>query len=96
MAMVKVSAIKTSPDKLMGLLQKARQEELPEELLHRLEKRLQAYEQKYGLTSEVFYERFSRGEMGDAAEIMSWAGDYCSYVRLQAKQNQKEVAVGAS
>jgi len=94
--MVKVSAIKTSPDKLIGLLQKARKEGLPEEPLQRLEKRLRAYEQKYGLTSEVFYERFSRGEMGDAAEIMSWAGDYCAYLRLQAKQNRKGVAVGAS
>ncbi len=35
---------------------------------------LQAFEQKHGLSSEVFYRRYERGEMGDDEDFMVWAG----------------------
>ncbi len=35
---------------------------------------LQTFEQKYGLSSEVFYQRYERGEMGDDEDFMVWAG----------------------
>jgi hypothetical protein len=35
---------------------------------------LQAFEEKYQLSSAVFYERYERGEMGDDEDMMVWAG----------------------
>jgi len=37
---------------------------------------------KYGLSSTEFFARYLRGETGDDSEIMSWAGDYQSYLYL--------------
>ena len=35
---------------------------------------LQAYEEKYRLSSDEFYRRYERGEMGDDEDFMLWAG----------------------
>lgn len=35
---------------------------------------MQAFEEKYGLSSRAFYEKFSQGEMGDDEDILTWAG----------------------
>ncbi|MCX6067930.1 MAG: hypothetical protein NT121_19605 [Chloroflexi bacterium] len=35
---------------------------------------LQAFEQKYKLSSHDFYQKFSQGEMGDDEEVITWAG----------------------
>jgi hypothetical protein len=35
---------------------------------------LQAFEEKNRLSSEVFYRRYERGEMGDDEDFMLWAG----------------------
>jgi len=35
---------------------------------------LQAYEEKYRLSSDEFYRRYARGEMGDNEDFMLWAG----------------------
>jgi len=47
-------------------------------------RQLVAFEQEYGLASDVFYARFMRGEMGDAMPFVKWAGRYELY--LEAKQ----------
>jgi hypothetical protein len=35
---------------------------------------LQAFEEKYRFSSEEFYRRYERGEMGDDEDYMLWAG----------------------
>lgn len=39
-----------------------------------IRKELAALEAKYGMTSAVFYEKFTRGELGDDRELLLWAG----------------------
>ncbi|MDO8615385.1 MAG: hypothetical protein Q7T33_06565 [Dehalococcoidia bacterium] len=37
---------------------------------------LAALEAKYGMTSDEFYPRFNRGELGDDREYLKWASLY--------------------
>jgi hypothetical protein len=54
----------------------------PEKAADELVQRLRTYERKYGLSSTEFFAKYLHGEMGDDREIMSWAGDYQSYLYL--------------
>ena len=40
-------------------------------------------EQKHGLDSAEFYQRYQRGEMGDEMEIMRWASKFEIYVEVK-------------
>ena len=42
--------------------------------LERYERELATFEQRYGLDSATFYRRFQAGEMGDALDLVEWAG----------------------
>ncbi len=42
------------------------------------------FEKEYNLTSDVFYARFMRGEMGDEMDFIKWVGRYELY--LETKQ----------
>jgi hypothetical protein len=66
----------------------------PVEALIALIRSLVAYEQQYKLSSAEFYARYQRGEMGDTADMIEWAGDYQHYVQLKAELEQKLAAVG--
>jgi len=46
---------------------------------------LHGYEQQYGMTSEIFFEKYQRGEMGDAMPFIKWAGRYQLYLDLKSK-----------
>jgi len=35
---------------------------------------MKAFEEKYGLSSQDFYRKFSQGEMGDDEDTITWAG----------------------
>lgn len=39
----------------------------------RLRNQLTVFEDRYGLTTPKFYERFERGEMGDDADFFEWS-----------------------
>ena len=39
----------------------------------RLESQLRTFEKTYGMTSELFYERFSGGGLGDKTDFIEWA-----------------------
>jgi len=43
---------------------------------HRYDQRLRAFEEKYNLDSETFYERFEAGLLGDSMDFFEWAGLY--------------------
>ncbi len=49
-----------------------------------LMRELVAFEKKFNISSDVFYARFMRGEMGDDMPFIKWAGRYELY--LEAKQ----------
>ncbi len=66
----------------------------PIEALTALIRSLVGYEQRYQMSSSDFYTRYQRGEMGDTAEMIEWAGDYQHYVQLKEELEQKLVAAG--
>jgi hypothetical protein len=43
---------------------------------NRLNEELTALENRHGMSSAVFYERFNRGELGDSREFLLWASLY--------------------
>ena len=66
----------------------------PVEALTALIRALVAYEQQYHMSSSDFYARYQRGEMGDTADMVEWAGDYQHYLQLKEELEQKLMAVG--
>ncbi len=50
-----------------------------------LQRLLAENENKFGMTSAQFSERFLRGEMGDNPDYILWAGAYEIYQRLASK-----------
>lgn len=66
----------------------------PVEALAALIRSLVAYEQRYQISSADFYARYQRGEMGDTADFVEWAGDYQHYLQLKEELEQKLVAAG--
>ena len=64
----------------------------PIEALTALIRALVAYEQRYQMFSADFYEHYQRGEMGDTADMVEWAGDYQHYLQLKEELEQKLVA----
>lgn len=45
-----------------------------------LSDRLRQYETKYGVSTIEFYHRYRAGQLGDADDIMLWAGLYHLYL----------------
>jgi hypothetical protein len=66
----------------------------PVEALAALIRSLVAYEQQHQMSSADFYARYQKGEMGDTAEFVEWAGDYQHYLQLKEELEQKLVAAG--
>jgi hypothetical protein len=54
-----------------------RKKQLLAQGIEKTREELTRYEQKYGLSSEEFYDRFNASdEFNDSAEFMAWAGEY--------------------
>ena len=53
------------------------------EYLFDLSRELFTFEDKYNMTSESFYGRFMRGEMGDDMPFIKWAGCYELYLETK-------------
>jgi hypothetical protein len=66
----------------------------PVDALAALVRSLVVYEQRYKMASADFSARYERGELGDSAEFVEWAGDYQHYLQLKEELEQKLVAVG--
>jgi len=64
----------------------------PVEALAALIRSLVAYKQRYQMSSADFYARYQKGEMGDTADFVEWAGDYQHYLQLKEELEQKLVA----
>ena len=50
-----------------------------------IERDLQEFEKKYGMTTEAFYRQYSKGSRGDDADYMLWAGLYEMLKENEAK-----------
>ena len=70
-----------TPEEFQRWLERARKESTYIGDLRETIEDMVIMEQKYGMTSEQFYEKFSRGEMGDDMDIIDWAGSYEAYCR---------------
>jgi hypothetical protein len=59
-----------------------------------LSKRLSLLEEKYHLSSEVFFNKFSGGKMEDTSEFIEWANDYRHFlaIRIDLAKDLKRVA----
>ena len=44
--------------------------------------RLGRCEDKYGMKTDVFFDKYNNGEMGDDADMMEWANDYRHFLFL--------------
>jgi len=64
----------------------------PVEALAALIRSLVVYEQRYQISSADFYARYRKGEEGDSADFVEWAGDYQHYLELKEELEEKLVA----
>ena len=73
-------------DKLIALERERVERELAD-----LKSRLRAFESQYHISSQEFYERYERGELGDSADFMEWSS-FCDMER--AAQRHFDQLVG--
>jgi hypothetical protein len=67
-----------------------REKKLLEWEIQKSEAKLEAFEKKYAMPTVQFMEKYSKGEMGDEEEIMTWAGEYQFFEKFKEKQKQLE------
>lgn len=55
----------------------------PVDALVTVAKRLRGYEDRYRITSEDFFDKFSKGKMEDSTDFIEWANDYQHYMAIR-------------
>jgi hypothetical protein len=55
----------------------------PVDALVAIAKRLSVYEGRYEMTSEEFFNKFSKGQSEDSEDFVEWANDYQHYMALR-------------
>jgi len=55
----------------------------PVDALVTVAKRLSGYEDRYRITSEDFFDKFSKGKMEDSTDFVEWANDYQHYMAIR-------------
>jgi hypothetical protein len=51
----------------------------------RLKSQLADFEEQYGLTSDEFYTRYERGEMGDAMDFVEWSATVDMLINVEKR-----------
>jgi len=84
---VQVTLVSPSGIPIRALVESALRSELKmiELSLGRTERNLQAFEQKYGMSSAEFYRRLTEDELPETLDFIEWAGEYKTLQRLQEK-----------
>jgi hypothetical protein len=72
-----------SPGEFRRALQEAQYATAPIDDFVQMVRDLTLLEQKHGLSSAEFYERYQRGEMGDEMEFMRWATKFEIYEEMK-------------
>ena len=80
--------IPKSAEEFKRMIREALRGDSPVDDFAKVVRSLALYEQKYGMESQMFYERFQRGEMGDAPDFMRWATQYEIYRELKHDLDQ--------
>lgn len=52
-----------------------------------VEKQLQTFEARYGMSSKDFYVKFNRGELGDQRDYLKWASLYDISARTRMRKS---------
>ena len=73
------------PGEIVKALREAAKTTTPLDDLIDLTREMVHLEIKYKMSSEEFFAKFEKGEMGDKMEIMIWAGNFRMYQRLKKK-----------
>lgn len=60
-----------------------REKQLLDLELRNITEKLSEFEVQYNIISDIFYEKYQNGEMGDNEDVMKWAGEYQLIKRLQ-------------
>ena len=55
----------------------------PVDALVAIAKRLSVFEIRYRMTSEEFFDKFSKGQLEDSEDFVEWANDYQHYVAIR-------------
>lgn len=55
----------------------------PVDALMAIAKRLSIFETRYRMTSEEFFDKFSKGQSEDSEDFVEWANDYQHYVAIR-------------
>ena len=69
---------------LTKLLREAEEQYDPVDELLDMQREIIALEQKHDISSTELYRRYQAGEIGDAVEIVYWAGLHRQYVELKS------------
>ena len=64
-------------------LEEAQRNTNPLDALLALSRQLLSFEQEYSMSSDEFYVRYKRGEMGDDIDFVRWSGCYRLYHELK-------------
>jgi hypothetical protein len=59
-------------------------------------KRLSDFEKRYQLSTADFFAKYQKGEMGDGADIIDWAGEYKMLLKLEDDLKKLEEIIIAS
>lgn len=55
----------------------------PLDALIAVTKRLSIFEGKYRMTTEDFFDKFSKGQMEDSIDFIEWSNDYQHYLAIR-------------
>jgi uncharacterized membrane protein YccC len=58
--------------------------------LRMTEEKIRRFEEKYGMSSSEFLERYTRGELGDEEELMEWYGELKFLERIRRELEELE------
>ena len=61
--------------------------------LERYERDLRDFEERYGMDTPAFHERFDAGKLGDSADFFEWDGLYDLHQDLTEKIHRLELAL---
>ena len=74
------------PERFEAALREAIESTSPVDALIATVERLTRFEEKLGMKTPEFYDRFMRGEMGDAKDYIAWAGTYEIFQRQKKRR----------
>ena len=55
----------------------------PIDALVAVAKRLSAYEERFSMSSEEFYDKYTKGSLEDSIEYVEWSNDYQHYLTIR-------------